>query len=113
MQQFFAVIGEERAADAHIASREIIANAMAGRTQFFVCLRWFRQPLPPAIVKYGTTLRANSWLSQFVLGLVGIVSILLQQAVTTHGFESCKSGFHVSLRVQFTKSFQFSYGATG
>jgi hypothetical protein len=97
MQQFLAVIPEERAADRHEAGREFVLDSMAGRAHFLMRPGRPGQPLPVPVVKYRAALRTNRGLMQLVLGLVGIVPEFLDQAIVPDRREAGKTGFHFQL----------------
>jgi hypothetical protein len=59
LQQFLAMILEERTAHGHIAGRKFVMDAVARRAHFLMGLGRPRQPLPAPVVEYGAALRAN------------------------------------------------------
>jgi hypothetical protein len=103
MQQFLAMIVEERSAHVHISGRKFVMDAVAGRAYRLMRLRRLCQPLPASRVEHGAALRAHRGFRKFVSGLVGIVSRVLDQAVTPDRLETSESGFH--LEFLFLNSF--------
>jgi hypothetical protein len=97
VQQFLAMIFEERATHIHKSSRESVMNAVTGRAHFLVGLGRLRQPLPAPFVEHGAALWANRGLWQFVLGLIGVMSRFLDQTVAADWVKASELGFHLML----------------
>jgi len=103
MQQFLAVILEERTAHAHVAGREIVMNAMAGRHISSCACAGFdshcQRPSWNTAPHCGQT-----WVPAVCAWPCRCRAVFLDQAIATDRMKVSESGFHFSLLVNDNKN---------
>jgi hypothetical protein len=104
MQDFFAMRLKEFTLQAKKPGGKMIVNSMTGRTDCLTRVDRHYTPLPAPGMKNSATLGADTRLDQFAFCLVGIMHILLKDAVVPVNLTKtagCSRIFHIQFSFDF------------